>query len=231
VKKFAILSIMVAGLVVLSNSAKAGGPQPPQPPQAPQPPQPPQPPSAPAPPLDIMLKTPFFTFPPQLAFVSNGKYEGSLQTQGLTLPITGTLAYLTGSIDYFKLHVSVDIGGQQITTDSWETITPTVINEWEIVSTDPRKCRKEVLSGDSYPQCTAWDETANETYSLECTITVQGNKATLDILTDLSADNKLVQQQEDTTIGGMTDSIAIMMTEQGNTPPIPGDFALPSICN
>jgi hypothetical protein len=60
---------------------------------------------------------------------------------------------------------------------------------------------------------------------------VQGNKATLDILTDLSADNKLVQQQEDTTIGGMTDSIAIMMTEQGNTPPIPGDFALPSICN
>ena len=44
--------------------------------------------------------------PPQVAFISNGKYTGTLQIQGMTLPITGTLAYLTGFTEY--LHISVD---------------------------------------------------------------------------------------------------------------------------
>jgi hypothetical protein len=178
-------------------------------------------------------------FPPQVTFISNGKYKGTLQTQGMTLPITGTLEYLSGNSQL--THVSVDTGGQQITSDSWVTSTPTVINEWEIVSTDPTTCRKEVLSGGSYPQCTAWNRTPSGTYSLECTVTVQGNKATLDILAMLSPDNKLVQLQENTTIGendnsqdnesSITNSITIIMTEQGNTPPTPSDFELPSICN
>jgi hypothetical protein len=186
-----------------------------------------------------------FSFPPQVPFISNGQYEGTLQTQGITLPITGTLIYLTGELDYIKLHVSVDTGKQQITSDSWVTRTPTVINEWEIVSTDPNTCRKEVLSGDSYPQCTAWSRTPTGVYSLECTVTVLGNKATLDVLADLSNDNKLVQLQQNTTIStimdsisaitgsitDITDSITIKMTEQGTTPPVPSDFDLPSICN
>jgi len=182
-------------------------------------------------------------FPPQVRFISNGKYKGTLQTQGMTLPITGTLEYLAGDTDY--LHVSVDTREQQITSDSWVTSTatviPTVINEWETVSTDPTTCRKEVLSGDSYPECTAWNRTPSNTYSLECTVTVQGNKATLDFLAVLSADNQLVQLKENATIwfvddklwkwAAVKDSVTIIMTEQGTTPPAPSDFDLPSICN
>ena len=178
-------------------------------------------------------------FPPQVSFISNGKYKGTLRTQGMTLPITGTLDYLAGTNIY--LHVSVDTGGLQNTSDSWLTSTATVINEWETVSTDPTTCRKEVLSGDSYPQCTAWNRTPSNTYSLECTFTVQGRKATLDFLAVLSPDNKLVQLKENATIwivddkfwkwAAVTDSVTIIMTEQGTTPPVPSDFDLPSICN
>jgi hypothetical protein len=185
------------------------------------------------------------SFPPQVQFISNGKYTGTLQTPEITLPITGTLAYLTGEMDYIKLHVSVDTGGQQITNDSWVTRTPTVINEWEIVSTDPTTCRKEVLSGDSYPQCTAWNRMPRGIYSLECTVSVLGNRATLDILAHLSTDNKLVQLQQSTTITSngfgsaateyhyhwFRGSITIIMTSQGTTPPVPSDFDPPSICN
>jgi hypothetical protein len=170
----------------------------------------------------------FTPLPPQVAFISNGKYTGTLQIQGKTLPITGTLAYLTGATEY--LHISVDTEGQQITSNSWLTVIPTVINEWEIVSTFPTTCRKEVLSGDSYPQCTAWNRTPRGLYSLECTVTAQGNKATLDILAQLNNSNQLVQLQEnikgenDNSQGNesdMTDSITITMTEQGTTPQYP----------
>jgi hypothetical protein len=180
----------------------------------------------------------FTPLPPQVAFISNGKYTGTLQIQGKTLPITGTLAYLTGATEY--LHISVDTEGQQITSNSWLTVIPTVINEWEIVSTFPTTCRKEVLSGDSYPQCTAWNRTPRGLYSLECTVTAQGNKATLDILAQLNNSNQLVQLQEnikgenDNSQGNesdMTDSITITMTEQGTTPPVLSDFNRPSICN
>lgn len=180
--------------------------------------------------------------PPQVAFISNGKYTGTLQFQGNTQPITGTLAYLTGSTEYLK--ISVDTEGQQITSNSWLVLIPTVINEWEIVSTFPNTCRKEVLSGASYPQCTAWTRTPRGLYSLQCTVTAQGNKATLDFLVQLSADNKLVQMVEKATITGendnsqgneesdtTTNSITITMTEQGTTPPVPSDFNRPSICN
>ena len=180
---------------------------------------------------DTIPKTPFFLFPPQVAFISNGQYTGTLQTQGMTLPITGTLAYLSGSSQLIKLDVSPDTGGQQITSDSWVTSTPTVIDEWQIVSTDPTTCRKEVLSRGLYPQCTAWNLTASNTWSLECTVTAQGNKGTLDISAVLNLENKLVQWQEDTTISGMTESITVIMTEQGSTPPAPSAFDLPSICN
>jgi hypothetical protein len=169
--------------------------------------------------------------PPEVKFISNGKYTGTLQTLGITLPIKGTLAYLTGDTQYIKLEVSVDILGQQITRDSSVTNTPTAINEWEIVSTDPTTCQEEVLSGASYPQCTAWSRTPRGLYISECTVTVQGNKATLDFSVQLSSDNKLVQMSQNTTIGGMTDTITVTMTEQGTTPPIPSDFNPPSICS
>jgi hypothetical protein len=159
----------------------------------------------------------------------------------MTLPITGTLIYLSGNSQLMKLHVSVGTGGQQITSDSWVTTTSTVINQWEIASTDPTTCQKEVLSGDSYPRCTPWQLTPRGIWSLECTVTAQGNKATLGMLAVLSSDNKLVSLQENTPIGGIdsrieneqsaTDSITITMTEQGTTPPVPSDFDLPSICN
>jgi hypothetical protein len=178
----------------------------------------------------LTLPLPLFTFPPQVVFISNGQYSGTLQSQGVTLPITGTLAYLSGSTQYIKLGVSGDIGGQPTTSDSWVTTTPTVINEWDILSTDPTTCREKVFSGDSYPQCSAWSRTPDGPYALECTVTVQGNQATLEILASLSADNKLVQLQENTTISGVTDSITINMTDQGTTPPALSDFDLPSIC-
>ena len=175
------------------------------------------------------LASDIIPFPPVVKSI-NGQYTGTLQTQGMTLPITGTLEYLLGNQNPQLTKLSVDTGGQQIASDSWVTLTPTVINEWEIVSTDPTTCRKEVLSGDSYPQCTAWNQAGN-VWSLECTVTAQGNKGTLDISAILNAQNQLVQLQENTTIGGMADSITFIMTEQRSTPPPLSDFALPGICN
>jgi hypothetical protein len=176
-------------------------------------------------------------FPPQIEFISNGKYKGTLQTRGMTLPITGTLEYLSGETDY--LHVSVDTGIQRISSDSWvtgtATVIPTVINEWETVSTEPTACRKEVLSGGSYPQCTAWKRTPSNAYALECTVTAQGSKAILDFMAVLSNDNKLIQWQEiyrrEIFHRVMIDSVTINMTEQGTTPPALSVFDLPSICN
>jgi len=147
----------------------------------------------------------------------------------MTLPITGTLGYLAGESPLMKLHVSIDTGRQQITSDSWVTSTPTVINEWEIVSTDPTICQNEVLSSrHSYPQCTAWKVTPSNTWSLECTV---GHKGTLDILAVVNNQNQVTQLQENTTIAGMTDSFTFIITSQGTTPPPVSDFALPSICN
>jgi hypothetical protein len=169
--------------------------------------------------------------PPQVTFISNGKYTGTFQTQGMTLPIKGSLAYLTGDTQYIKLQVLFDTGGQQITRDSFVKATSTAINEWEIVSTDPKTCRKEVLSGPSYPQCTAWSRTPRGLYISECIVTEQGNQATLDFSVQLSTDNKLVQMRQNTTIDGMTDSLTVIMASQGTTPPIPSDFDPPSICS
>jgi hypothetical protein len=143
----------------------------------------------------------FNPLPPQVAFINNGKYTGTLLIEGKTLPITGTLAFLAGVTEY--LHISVDTEGQLITSDTWEILSPTpVINEWEIVSTDPTTCRKEVLSGASFPQCTAWSRNARGVYYQKCTVTAQGNKATSDTAVVLSSDNKLVSLREDTTITG-----------------------------
>jgi hypothetical protein len=141
----------------------------------------------------------FNPLPPQVAFISNGKYTGTLLIEGKTLPITGTLDYLAGVTAY--LHILVDTEGV-ITSDSWLTQLPTVVNEWEIVSTDPTTCRKEVLSGASFPQCNAWSRDAKGIYHQKCTVTVQGTQATLDSSVQLSSDNKLVQLREDTTITG-----------------------------
>jgi len=150
----------------------------------------------------------------------------------MTMPITGTLDYLSGATQYTKLQVSFDNpGGKEITRDSWVIITPADITECDIVSTDPTTCRKEVLSGDSYPQCTGWSVTPRGVWISECTVTALGDQATFDFSAVLSTDNKLVQLKENITIGGMTDSIAITMTEQGTTPPLPSDFNRPSICS
>ncbi|HKE24994.1 MAG TPA: hypothetical protein VKB88_21685 [Bryobacteraceae bacterium] len=184
---------------------------------------------APALASEVFPPTPF---PPQVQFISNGKYTGTLQTHGMTMPITGTLDYLSGATQYTKLQVSFDNpGGKEITRDSWVIITPADITECDIVSTDPTTCRKEVLSGDSYPQCTGWSVTPRGVWISECTVTALGDQATFDFSAVLSTDNKLVQLKENITIGGMTDSIAITMTEQGTTPPLPSDFNRPSICS
>jgi hypothetical protein len=170
--------------------------------------------------------------PPQVAFISNGVFTGTIQTQGMTLPITGTLAYLTGDTQYLKLQVSFDTGGQPITRNSWAKSTPTVITEWDIVSTEPTACREEVFSGPSYPQCTAWSRNpATGLYISDCTVTVQPKMATFDFSVKLTNDNKLAELTEKTTIGGMTDSLTITMTSQGTTPPVPSDFNPPSSCS
>jgi hypothetical protein len=165
----------------------------------------------------------------------NGQYTGTLQTQGTTMPISGTLEYLSGSTQNLKLHISFDNpGGQPITRDSWVINTPTatgpVITECDIASTDPTTCRKEVLSGDSYPQCAAWKQTGNQ-WSLECTVTVQGDQATFDFAAVVNSGNQLVQLSENITIGSMTESIIISIGSQSTTPPPPSDFNRPSICS
>jgi hypothetical protein len=170
-----------------------------------------------------IAQTPFSPFPPVVKFI-NGQYGGTLQTPGMTLPITGTLEYLSGSSPLIKLEVSGDTGGQETT---WVTSTPTVITEWEIASTDPTSCVNGVLSGHSYPQCTAWQQTGNS-WSLKCT---QGNNATLDIVAVTNSANQLVQWQENSTINGKAKaSLDISVQSQSSTPPPASDFVLPSIC-
>jgi len=57
-------------------------------------------------------------FPPPVQFIDRGVYTGTLQTQGMTQPITGTLDYLFMNSSLSSLtKLSVDTGGQQITSD------------------------------------------------------------------------------------------------------------------
>jgi len=189
----------------------------------------------------------FTPLPPQVKFIKDGKFTGTLQKFRLPhpLPIQGTIAYLTGDIEYMK--ISVDTHGP-ITSNTWLIQTSTDINEWETVSTFQTSCRQEVLSGDSYPQCTAWARTPRGLYVQKCTVTAQGNKTTLDRVVQLSSDNKLVQVLEyanDNSQGELipvkdlltgddifvTDVLKITMTSQGTTPPVPADFNRPDICN
>jgi len=196
----------------------------------------------------------FTPLPPQAKFIKDGKFTGTLLIEGKTLPITGAIDYLTGDTQYLK--ISVNREGQLITSDTWLKQTSTAINQWEIVSTDPTTCRKEVLSGASYPQCNAWSRNSNGLYVQKCTVTAQGNKTTLDRVVQLSSDNQLVQMTENATITGengnspsnlspvinplgppgsfifVTDSLTITMTEQGTVPPIPPNVPnLPSPFN
>jgi hypothetical protein len=74
--------------------------------------------------------------------------------------------------------------------------------------------------------------------SLECTVPVQGNTATLNILAQLNENNELVSMEEIATINGengnsqnTTDSITITVTSQETTPPPLSEFNRPSICN
>jgi hypothetical protein len=192
-----------------------------------------------------------FSFPPQVQFISNGQYKGTYQIEpsngqdGVVVPITGTLAFLSGETDYIKLSISSDTGEQQGTSDVWVVVTPTVVEQWTVSSTDPTTCQKTVWSGNGkppttleeasifeYPQCTAWKRTPRGEYSLSCTVkSADGNAGSFDILAILSTDNKLVQLQQSSDSFGAKSSLIITMTSQGTTPPVPSDFDRPSICN
>jgi hypothetical protein len=193
----------------------------------------------------------FNMFPSQLAFISNGKYFGKLEIQGLSLPITGTLAYLvSGPTTY--LHISIDpteaqlpTGEQLITSDTWLVQTSTAVNQWEIASTFPTICRKEVLSGASYPQSPPppllgqceWFRTPKGDYRQQCSVTAQGKQATLffDVVLN-NATKQFVEMEEQANItdendnSQVTNVIGISVTSQGTTPPAVSDFNRPSIC-
>jgi hypothetical protein len=141
-----------------------------------------------------------------------------------TVPIAGTVEYLSGSTQLIKNSIDT----QQITTDSWATITPTVIDEWEIVSTDPTTCTQEVVAGDNYPQCGPWKQSGND-WSVTCTGI--GHKAT-DITAVTNSGNQLVQLTDTSKISGMTTpTTTIQVTSQSSTPPPASDFTVPGICN
>ena len=166
--------------------------------------------------------------PPPVQFTNNGKIQGTLQILGVTLPITGTMDYLDAGGSQ-QLYISVDT--EQITTDSWVTTTPTVTNEWEIVSTDPTTCQKEVLSGNPYSQCTGWQNPSPNQWSLECTATVLDKQATVLIETTLSG-NLLVSLVEKTTINGRAvELLKITVDSQGTFAPDSATFDRPSICS
>jgi len=168
--------------------------------------------------------------PPQVKFV-NGLFTGTLQTQGLNVPLTGTLEYLPGSTQMFKTHVVANANGNMITSDTWETITSTVINSWEIVSTDPTTCNAQTLSGSTYPSCNAWSN-MGPSWSLECQVSIQGVEAVVDIIAIVNSANQLVQYQENTTVSGqLLTTEVITINSQTTNPPPSGDFTLPSICS
>jgi hypothetical protein len=176
------------------------------------------------------IPMPFFPLPPlppPVQSVNSGFLTGALQIRGVTLPFTGTLDYLaSGGSQNIKLSIDTAAAGQPITSDSWVTITPTGINAWEIVSTDPTTCRKAVLSP---AQCAAWQNPSLNIWSHACTVTVQGNQATFESVFTLTQGQLL--DSLSTTIKGVTDSVTtITVDSQANFSPNTSVFTRPSIC-
>jgi len=168
--------------------------------------------------------------PPNVPFV-NGAFSGSLSTQGLNIPISGTIEYLPGATTQFKTHVIANYNGNQITSDTWETITPTVLNSWEVSDIDPGTCNTQSLSGDTYPKCTSWTQ-SNGKWKLSCTVNVQGVQAIADISAFVDTGKQLQSFQENTTVSGtLFTSEMVKITSQSNQKPPAADFDLPAICH
>jgi len=124
-------------------------------------------------------------------------------------------------------------GGQTIVSDTWEVLTSDQIDSWEVTSIDPTTCQKQTLSkkdGD-FPACGAWKQSSG-TWVMECTVSVSGVEAVVDIASNLNSMNQLMQLQENTTVSGsLLTAETIKITSQQSTPPPDSDFNLPAICN
>jgi len=168
--------------------------------------------------------------PPIVSFV-NGQFTGTLITQGLTVPISGTLEYLqAGTTEQIKTHIVANANGQQIISDTWEVVTATSINSWAISSTDPTTCDRNSLAGDSYPKCDSWKQTGGQWY-LSCTVTVSGTQAQADISALVNANKQLLAFQENTTVSGqLLTTEDVRIGSQSLSPPPQVDFNLPALC-
>jgi len=175
--------------------------------------------------------------PPEVAFISGGKFTGSLRTPVGSLLTKGSIDYLAaakpGDTEYEKREVVLEFGLE--TTKTWEVETTHQIDTWEISDLFPDNCLHQTFDEESgmYPECNAWTRNAFGAYVQNCTIYWgPADLADLSIAVVLSSNNQLVTYNDQIVlIGQFVESESVTMTEQGSTPPTPSDFIRPSVCN
>jgi len=174
--------------------------------------------------------------PPQVQFISDGKFVGTLRTQVGSLPTRGSIVYLAGKNDgdteYEKREVILEFGLEQ--TNTWEVETPEKIDTWEVASIDPETCFHQTFSeGDgSYPDCTPWLVDSRGVFFQNCTIHWDiVDVADLSVAVVLSPTNQLVEYHDQIfLLGQFVEGETVRMASQGTAPPSPSDFARPSVC-
>jgi len=176
--------------------------------------------------------------PPQVAFISNGRFRGTIRSQFGELQTRGHIAYLAGKtpadFEYERRELQVDlIGGIIEITNTWEVETPSKIDTWEITSVLPDDCFLQTFAGEQFPTCDPWVRTSEGLYLQNCTIFLDGiDLAHLSIAVVLSASNQLVSYTDSITlVGEFIESETLYMESQGSVPPTVVDFTRPSICN
>jgi len=171
--------------------------------------------------------------PPQVAFISKGKFTGTFRTGLGTLVTSGSIDYLAGATEYEHRTVILEFGLE--TTDTWEVETSAQIDTWEVADVVPDTCLHQTFSESdgTYPQCTAWTVNGLGVYFQNCTIFFDAvSVADLSVAVVLNAQNQLVSYNDQIKIlGQFVEGETVTMNEQGNSPPSPSDFGRPSLCD
>jgi len=173
--------------------------------------------------------------PPQVAFISNGKFTGTLRTQFGTFVTKGTIDYLAaanpGDTEYEQREVVLEFGLE--TTSTWEVETKDQIDTYEMTDLADTCLHQTFTETDgTYPQCTAWTQNRNGAYLQNCTIYYSSvDVADLSVAVVLSAKNQLVSYNDQIILfGQFVEGETVTMTEQGSVAPVPSDFPIPPEC-
>jgi len=174
--------------------------------------------------------------PPQVKFVSNAQFSGTLRTPLGSFPTTGTLSYLsaaqTGGTEYEKREVIVEFGLEQ--TNTWEVETQAQIDTWEISSLIPDVCFHQTFDQGSgtYPECTPWTQNSQGAYIQNCSIAYGIRLADLSVAVLLNSASQLHTYHDQIfLLGNFVEGETVLVGMQGSSPLEPPAFNRPSSCD